>query len=69
MISSPMMTAGVGVTVAMLGGAVVWLAQVLHLPVPPTDVACTLAALGMAVAHKAAIFVNSRWPAKVAPAA
>ena len=61
--SSPVATGAAAVTGAMLGGVITWLCSVMHVAVPPPDVAATIGAAVLVSAHGMVNWANRRWPA------
>lgn len=58
--SSPVSTGASAVTGAMLGGCIVWLCQACKVSAPPAEVAGTMGAMLLTVAHYAVNLINSR---------
>jgi hypothetical protein len=66
--SSPITTAGVGLSGAMLAGVIVWICSIARIPAPPTDVAATMGALLLAGAHMLGVWIARRQAAPTSPA-
>lgn len=58
--TSPVSTGASAITGAMLGGCISWICQARNIPAPPSEVAGTMGAIVLTVAHYVVNLINAR---------